>query len=364
MQKYGLSNAIKIESINKCDDCLTDAFELVSMPITFYFKKSKRIALSLELDKLTQHFCPETMPDQLAHKAANSLERIFSQEGGSIIRLFKKKQNTPFLLVKGLVNTDMLPPTPTDDIVPDKKGWRIQAAALLGMLKLCEFEPASLLDEMGGRLFHMVMPASNSQKSFHRSTKPLNLHTEVVNGYFIEEGPEKGAPISPDVFGLICLRNPDRIQTKILPIPELLYRFSSSDLEELMKNNFTVRSQSSFDREIVLSDVPVFRKLSKGQLGMRYSHSKLSPQNASAKKALLSLKRIIQEIEPIGIALTPGDVLIINNRSCLHGRSLVNTTHRFDGTNRWLLRVYGYKMASIKKMIFSTERPYAMILNQ
>ncbi|MDE9566909.1 TauD/TfdA family dioxygenase [Xenorhabdus bovienii] len=43
------------------------------------------------------------------------------------------------------------------------------------------------------------------------------------------------------------------------------------------------------------------------------------------------------------VALSPGDALILNNRICLHGRSAISDTAKFDGTDRWLVRIYGYK---------------------
>jgi hypothetical protein len=106
-----------------------------------------------------------------------------------LVKQFAEFGDSPYLLVRNLLSAESLPLTPTDDRSPDEQGWREQAAALLGMLAACGATAASFEDEMGGRLCHMVMPAKNSETSYSRSTKPLNFHTEVVNGYFAEEAP-------------------------------------------------------------------------------------------------------------------------------------------------------------------------------
>ncbi|MGH7192320.1 MAG: TauD/TfdA family dioxygenase, partial [Candidatus Saccharimonadales bacterium] len=49
--------------------------------------------------------------------------------------------------------------------------------------------------------------------------------------------------------------------------------------------------------------------------------------------------RIVWDDELIErIVLQPGDVLFLDNRKCLHGRESFDP--RFDGFDRWLVRVY------------------------
>ncbi len=40
------------------------------------------------------------------------------------------------------------------------------------------------------------------------------------------------------------------------------------------------------------------------------------------------------------VALRPGDLLVLDNRRAVHARTAF--TPRFDGTDRWLQRVYGF----------------------
>jgi hypothetical protein len=333
-------------------------------PILISLSGSEKANVSHAIRMRCEGICHESRPYELATQAASILQQHLNPAHLLKIKSFYETGIAPYLLVKHLVKTDALPPTPTDDNPPEGRDWQSQVASLLGLLKLCQYHPASFLDEMGGRLYHMVMPDNNSFKSFSRSTKALNLHTEVVNGYFVEESPLLGSPFSPGAFGLICLRNPDTIPTTILPIEKILDKLSDDTLSQLMKPNFTVRSQSSFDRDIRLSHVPVFRLMANGLLGMRYSHSKLSAENESANQALLHLRAVIHEAEVTALALEPGDALIINNRICLHGRAQVSNREYLDGLNRWLVRIYGYDEAAMAKIKFDSHRQFAMVVNR
>ncbi len=191
-------------------------------PVYISLTACQQESIANELTIACKDLCQESMPNQLADQAAKVLKKYLLPESLVKINLFQQTGASPFLQVKNLVLTNGLPPTPSDDSVPEGNSWRVQAAALLGLLRLCELTPASFWDEMGGRLYHMVMPASNNRKSFQRSTKALNFHTEVVNGFFVEEHPVFGAPLSPAAFGLICFRNPDLIPTTILPVSNFL----------------------------------------------------------------------------------------------------------------------------------------------
>ncbi|WP_300002510.1 carbon starvation induced protein CsiD [uncultured Cedecea sp.] len=256
-----------------------------------------------------------------------------------------------YLVIRNFLSIQSLPFTPIDNASPDTPGWRIPASALLGLLRLSGHSARSFLDEMNGRLCHMVMPAKNNEKSFNRSTKKLGFHTEVVNGYFMEEDPMPGNPISPDAFGLLGLRNPDSIATTVIPLESVLKSLTPKVIESLMKPQFSAISQSSFDREFSINNISVLKKLHDGGMGLRYSNSKVTANNLEAAKALQALADTINRSENITqVVLHPGDVLLLNNRTCIHGRDAIAGTQKFDGMDRWLIRIYGYKLASLSML--------------
>lgn len=270
----------------------------------------QRSSMAAEISQLTQDFSQEAQPEMLASLASKAIQRYLTEEIRMALRQFSGS-NSPFLLIKGAIKTTGLPPTPTDDISPDQSSWRLQAATMLGFLKLCDANARSFEDEMGGRLFHMVMPAQNDMKSKLRSTKALNFHTEVVNGLFREESPVMGTPIAPEKFALACLRNPHSVPTTVLPLAEVLARLSTESKRLLQQPNFVAKSQSSFDRDIVIHDVPALVRLDTGALGLRYSSSKLVANCPASAAALFELQKVIGSFDSSwSIALEPGDIPI------------------------------------------------------
>jgi len=300
------------------------------------------------LDRIAHDYDQEINPLELENIAHDLLKKIIDEPMLKKISAVANNNMLSHIIIRNFVSIQSLPFTPTDDSTPDSAGWRIPASALLGLLRLTGHSARSFLDEMNGRLCHMVMPASNNEKSFVRSTKKLEFHTEVVNGYFVEESPEPGKPVSPEVFGLLGLRNPDGIATTLIPLDRVLNKLTPDIIEALMKPHFSAISQSSFDREIIIKDVPVLKKLNAGCMGLRYSRSKVMANNAKASEALHMLTNEIAHSEHIQqIVLNPGDALILNNRTCVHGRGSIAGTQKFDGMDRWLLRIYGYKFDTL-----------------
>ena len=316
------------------------------------------------LDRIAHNYDQEKNPLELENIAHDLLKKTIDASMLKKIREIANNGMVSHLIVRNFLSIQSLPYTPTDDRPPDSAGWRIPASALLGLLRLTGHSARSFLDEMDGRLCHMVMPARNNEKSFMRSTKKLGFHTEVVNGYFYEESPDPGKPISPEVFGLLGLRNPDGIATTLIPLSRVLKNLTSDVIDALMKPDYSAVSQSSFDREIIIKDVPVLKKLSGGCMGLRYSRSKVTANNAKASEALHRLTDEINHSEYVEqVVLQPGDALILNNRTCVHGRGSIVGTQKFDGMDRWLIRIYGYKFATLPMLKTLPEKKHVIMVD-
>lgn len=303
------------------------------------------------INNIPREYDQEKQPQELEQIVGEILLNMLPENVLSMIHLFREKNHLPYMLFRNFISLPDLPATPTNDISPATRGWRHPAAALLGLLHLAGCSARSFKDEMEGRLCHMVMPAKNSDKSYSRSTKKLGFHTEVVNGHFTEEHPRYGQPISPEVFGLVGLRNPSHVPTTLLQLNNILHNLSPATLNELMQPHFIAHSQSSFDRNITIENISVIQKINNEILGIRYSHSKLQALGHDAEKALSTLGDVINNSDKIEyVALNPGDVMIINNRTCLHGRSSISDTAKFDGLDRWLVRIYGYRNETLSAL--------------
>jgi len=316
------------------------------------------------LDRIAHNYDQEKTPLELENVAHNLLKDIMDDSVLRKISAVSDNNTMSHVVVRNFLSIKSLPLTPTDDNSPDTSGWRIPATALLGLLRLSGHSARSFLDEMNGRLCHMVMPAKNNEKSFIRSTKKLGFHTEVVNGYFYEENPIPGKPVSPDVFGLLGLRNPDGIATTLIPLDSVLNNLTPDVIEALMKPQFSAISQSSFDREIMINNISVLTKLSGGGMGLRYSHSKITADNSEAAKALQALADEISHSEHVmQVVLNPGDALILNNRTCVHGRGAITGTQKFDGMDRWLIRIYGYKFSTLPMLKTLPDKKHVIMVD-
>lgn len=316
------------------------------------------------LAKIPHHYDQEKTPLELEKVAHGILKKNIDSTALKKIRTVSDNTVSSHVVIRNFLSIRSLPLTPTDDNQPDTLGWRIPATALLGLLSLTGHSARSFFDEMSGRLCHMVMPAKNNKNSFLRSTKKLGFHTEVVNGYFIEENPALGQPISPDVFGLLGLRNPDGIATTLIPLPAVMNNLSAEVIENLMKPQFSAISQSSFDREICISNISVLKRLNGGGIGLRYSQSKVIANTPEAERALCALTSEISRSENITqVVLNPGDALILNNRTCVHGREGITGTQKFDGMDRWLIRIYGFKLSTLPNLKISQEKKHVIMVD-
>lgn len=316
------------------------------------------------LDRIAHNYDQEKNPLELEIIAHDLLKKIIDESILKRIRAVANHGVLSYIVIRNFLSIQTLPFTPTDDSPPDSADWRTPASALLGLLRLTGHSARSFMDEMDGRLCHMIMPARNNEKSFTRSTKKLGFHTEVVNGYFFEESPVPGKPVSPEVFGLLGLRNPDSIATTLIPLDRVLKNLTPVAIDALMRPHFSAISQSSFDREIVINNVSVLKKLSGGYMGLRFSHSKIMANNAKAAEALRMLTDEISHSEYIEqIVLNPGDALILNNRTCVHGRGSISGTQRFDGMDRWLIRIYGYKFATLPMLKTLPDKKHVIMVD-
>jgi L-asparagine oxygenase len=205
---------------------------------------------------------------------------------------------------------------------------------------------------MNGRLAHMVMPAKNNAKFMLRSTKQLMPHTEVVNGLWPEEVYSNVGNycIAPNVFGLASIRNPNACATRVWYLDDILKKLSFTVVKDLMRKEFSASSQSSFNIEHSLNGVSVISEFGE-RLSIRFSYSKLTGITERAKKALVCMKEYLDDESTVDrLVVEPGQVLILNNRSLLHGRDNLQNHSLYDGSDRWLIRMYGFSYDGWRKL--------------
>lgn len=207
--------------------------------------------------------------------------------------------------------------------------------------------------QQGGHLVHDVLPIKGQEREQMggSSTETLFWHTE-----------DAFHPYRADHVGLMCLRNPNNIETTI-------GTFNPHDLDEealdiLFQPRFTIhtdkshtpehRAKSSDRRNATGStlDAAYLRRQKTEQSppkkailsGCRsHPHLCIDPvymddlsADPQAKQAVESLSDAI-EANLQGVSLQPGEILFLDNLRVVHGRSAFNA--RYDGTDRWLKRI-------------------------
>jgi L-asparagine oxygenase len=182
-------------------------------------------------------------------------------------------------------------------------------------------------EECGGALFQDIVPVkslANLQTSTS-SDKPLEIHTEQA---FSEE--------RPTYISLACLRGDSNAVTYVLSLETLLKHLSAEDVEYLKRPMWTCRVDTSFllggAKNRLYGPMPILRESS-----IVFDQDTMS---GIVPKADLMIQKIVDIYEKhrTSITLEAGDVLVLDNRVYLHGRS--KFTPRYDGTDRFLIRCF------------------------
>jgi L-asparagine oxygenase len=240
--------------------------------------------------------------------------------------------------------------------VPDTPGTIAGRAAALAAQSALGLETVSYGSENEGTLFVNLVALPGEGALAERSIKSMRGHTDAVSFPFSGEDDPANPRIapSPDIVTLVGLRNPRDVATKLMSLHEILKKLEPGDVLELKKPQFSIRSQRTFVKgtkaalgaEHVVVAASILADTTDGDIHIRYSHSSViaAAEDASAKTASANLELACND-SVRGIALKPGDILLVNNRLSLHGRAEVG--EGVGEQSRWLLRTYGLNTVNL-----------------
>ncbi|MEV4611514.1 TauD/TfdA family dioxygenase [Kitasatospora sp. NPDC049258] len=235
------------------------------------------------------------------------------------------------LVIGGLpVDAAALPATPT---VPGSVQRRATVpAAVLTMVACGLGEPLAYLAEKSGALVQDVVPVPG-QESFHGNagSVPLSFHTE--NGFH---------PHPPDHVVFLCLRaDHDRVAgMRVAGIRRALPLLTPASREALFAPEFITTPPPSFGRTGASGPDAEPRPVLAGAAedpDIRMAQLVTTPLTARAAAALAEFGRAC-EATARTLRLSPGDLVVIDNRVTVHGRTAFRP--RYDGADRWLQRTY------------------------
>jgi hypothetical protein len=244
-----------------------------------------------------------------------------------------------FLLVQK-IPTDRfaVPPTPSNN--NSKSGEKTILSCIQSILLHAISEMIAYEAEGYGRLFQDIVP-SQDMEQFQTSLSSgveLELHTE-----------QAFSKLRPDILSLACLRGDPAAFTYVLPVQNIIENMSEEELVILRKPLWKIGVDLSFKlngNEFLEGDIrgpfPILQ-------GSTEDPRLLFDQDLTigiTEEAEKIKHKIIDLYYRYRIQhnLKPGEILLIDNRRAVHGRSQFSP--RYDGRDRFLIRsfsVYDYE---------------------
>ncbi|MFJ1865960.1 TauD/TfdA family dioxygenase [Streptomyces sp. NPDC088097] len=185
-------------------------------------------------------------------------------------------------------------------------------------------------DQQDGRLVHNILPSPGQETAQvgASSTAALAWHTE--DGFHSERA---------DFLLLVCLRNPDRIGTRLASIRDI--GLSGADAARLGRPQLVIDPDDSYAPDPREADHARGIRTVWGTEDarcVRYdpSYTRFLTPDPEFTRAYARLEPAFER-HAVEVGLAPGDLLLIDNDVMVHGRSPFPP--RYDGTDRWLKRV-------------------------
>lgn len=206
--------------------------------------------------------------------------------------------------------------------------------------------------QQDGYILHDLLPIKGHEK------EQLGSGSETLLTWHTEEAFH---PYRTDYLGLMCLRNPDNVDTTIALLDDII--LDPRYIEELFQEKFIIRPDNSHleknqskDRTLGASDELLRRSYDRIKRMNEYPekvailfgdprkpYARLDPYFMELTvegdpRATEALNAFIGEIDNKieGVALKPGQIFFIDNYKVVHGRKPFKA--RYDGTDRWLKR--------------------------
>jgi L-asparagine oxygenase len=249
------------------------------------------------------------------------------------------------MVLRNLPIDDELPPTPLDGRPSRNKKTFVSEACVLGISQILG-EPMGYQNEKEGDVIQALcpVPAEAHATSSESSDVELGFHTDFN---FDPHNPERPYNVlNPDYIVLLCLRGDAKHEAYTLyaDARDICRRLAPAQLQLMREPVFQFAASYSFTRSggdttiwsvpsPLLTGPPEFPEISIDLLcGVR----------GMSEEANALLDQIREVCKSPGVAtsvcLTPGELLIIDNRKGAHARTAF--TAFFDGYDRWLHRVY------------------------
>lgn len=263
------------------------------------------------------------------------------------IENFTKAKQPSTLIIRGLPIDSDLCATPYQGYLPPNK-TPLASACHIGIYQLANISPISYQSENNGFLFRHVVPSihSRNDKSSHGSTHTFGHHVDNPDLPLLSEEIEQKSGC-PEYLSLMALRADLKVRSNFVLLDDILSNLSQGVIKALSQPHFRIDRPDSFGQE-VHTVLPLLTYDEEGTALCRYDRENTTPLNEQAAAALVMLDAQLKDTSlQNSINYQPGDLLIIKNQRLLHSRE--GFSPRDDGTDRWLMRLFG--MESLSRLI-------------
>lgn len=240
---------------------------------------------------------------------------------------------TGFLLIKSIPVDDMcIGPTPPDNT--HLMGGKTELAKVQSLFIHTISEMISYEAEGYGQLFQDIVPnktMSQNQTSLGSHTE-LEIHTE-----------QAFSDLRPDFLSLACLRSDPDAYTHIFPVKSLVDGLTETDkclLREPLWKTGVDLSFKLHEKEFIKGDVRGPFPIIYGDVDdplLIFDQDLMEGITDSAHEIVKKIVDVYYE-RRIRHRLMPGEIIILDNRRAVHGRSPFFP--RFDGKDRFLIRCF------------------------
>ncbi|MFJ5306858.1 TauD/TfdA family dioxygenase [Streptomyces sp. NPDC088350] len=226
---------------------------------------------------------------------------------------------------------------PVDDatIGPTPGHWSTAGNAgalhdvVLLLLSTAMGTPLAWEGQQDGRFVHNIVPSPGHEEEQTGASSSVLLSPHTEDAFH---------PGRAHLLVLGCLRNPDRVATTAASIRQV--QLDADDVELLRRPVLPILPDDAYAEaqgyDGTPPQVPTLWQSPEGPtLRFDPAYTPLDEASGEHRAAYGRLEAELARVS-VAVALTPGDVLVVDNDLVVHGR--VPFRARYDGTDRWLKR--------------------------
>lgn len=181
--------------------------------------------------------------------------------------------------------------------------------------------------EQNGAIIQNLFPIKKNETTQISSSSKvtLEMHTETAFHRYM-----------PSTVLLFCMRGDPQAGTNIATLDDILPNLDISTKRALKQPEFITEIDESFRSDEYTVQPLQMSVLNDSETKLTYDRALMVGTTGRAQRALDTLSHVIDGVMNT-ITLQTGDLLIIDNKRAVHGRTPFQA--RYDGTDRWLKRV-------------------------